>query len=124
MATLKDVSRASGFSITTVSRALNGYDDVNKETRDKIMSVAKELGYSPNILARSLVKKQSKTIGFLVTDLKRESVKDNFMFETLCGVSDELSDLDYEFVLLSTTTSKQKTKTYGQMCADTETDTH
>ena len=79
MATLKDVSKVSGFSVTTVSRALNGYNDVNKETRDKIMAVAKELGYSPNILARSLVKKQSKTIGFLVTDLKRESVKDNFM---------------------------------------------
>lgn len=122
MATLKDVSKASGFSVTTVSRALNGYDDVNKETRDKITSVAKELGYSPNILARSLVKKQSKTIGFLVTDLKRESVKDNFMFETLCGVSDELSDLDYEFVLLSTTTSKQKNKTYGQMCAERQLD--
>lgn len=122
MATLKDVSRVSGFSVTTVSRALNGYDDVNEATREKILTIAKELGYSPNILARSLVKKQSKTIGFLVTDLKRESVKDNFMFETLCGVSDQLTKFDYEFVLLSTTTSKQKNKTYSQMCAERQLD--
>lgn len=120
--TLKDISKATGFSITTVSRALNGYSDVNEETRVKIFQVADELGYSPNILARSLVMKQSKTIGFIVSDIKRESIKDQFMFEILCGVSDFLAKTEYEFVLLSTTTTKQKNKTYKQICAERQLD--
>lgn len=122
MATLKDVSVASGFSLTTVSRALNGYDDVNEVTRTKIMNVAKDLGYSPNILARSLVQKKSKTIGFLVTELNPDSVKDNFTYKALCGVSDRLSELGYEFILLLATPSKQKNKTYSQLCTERQLD--
>jgi len=118
MATLKDISNKTGFSVTTVSRALNGYDDVNEETRQLIIKAAKQLNYSPNLLAQNLVKKNSKTIGIIVSDLKKESVKDNFMFETLCGVSDNLSTTEYEFVLLSTTTVKQKNKTYTQICSE------
>jgi len=118
MATLKDISNKTGFSVTTVSRALNGYDDVNEETRQLIREAAKQLNYSPNLLAQNLVKKNSKTIGVIVSDLKKESVKDNFMFETLCGVSDFLASSDYEFVLLSTTTVKQKNKTYTQICSE------
>jgi DNA-binding LacI/PurR family transcriptional regulator len=91
LTTLKDIAKATGFSITTVSRALNGYLDVSKDTKTIINEVAEKLGYSPNILARSRVMKQSKTIGFIVTELKLESTKDNFMFETLCGVYDFLA---------------------------------
>lgn len=122
MTTIKDIAKATGFSITTVSRALNGYADVSKETRKKISEIAEALGYSPNILARSLVMKRSKTLGFIVSDLKLESTKDNFMFETLCGVSDFLATSDFEFVLLSTTTSKQRNKTYKQICTERQLD--
>lgn len=122
LATLKDIARETGFSVTTVSRALNGYFDVSEGTRTKIEQTAKRLGYSPNIIARSLVTKQSKTIGFIVTDLKRESIKDNFMYETLCGVSDTLASTTYEFVVLSTSTAKQKNKTYRQICAERQLD--
>lgn len=122
MTTLKDLAKKTGFSITTVSRALNGYLDVSDKTRQKINQAAEELHYSPNILARSLVTKQSKTIGFIVSDLKQESTKDNFMFETLCGLSDALATTDYEFVLLSTSTSKQRNKTYQQLCTERQLD--
>jgi LacI family transcriptional regulator len=122
MATLKEIAKATGYSIATVSRALNGYHDVSEETKKKINQTALDLGYSPNILARSLVMKQSKTLGFIVSDLKLESTKDNIMFETLCGVSDFLATSDYEFVLLSTTTSKQRNKTYKQICTERQLD--
>lgn len=120
MSTLKDIAKETGFSITTVSRALNGYLDVSDKTREKINQAAEELSYSPNILARSLVTKQSKTIGFIVSDLIRESTKDNFMFETLCGISDSLVTTDYEFVLLST--YKYRNKTFKQICAERQLD--
>lgn len=122
MATIKDISRITGYSITTVSRALNDYGDVKEKTKLIIRKAAIDLGYSPNILARSLVMKQSKTLGLIVSGLKLESTKDNFMFQTLCGVSDYLSSSSYEFVLLSTSTSKQKNKTFNQMCAERQLD--
>lgn len=118
MPTIKDIAALTGFSITTVSRALNGYDDVSQGTREKIEATAKQIGYVPNILAQSLVKKNSKTIGILVNELKRESSKDNLMFEMLCGVSDALKETDYEFVLLSTSTANQKNKTLQQLCQE------
>ena len=122
MATLKDISKQTGFSVTTVSRAINGYSDVNEKTRSVIIDAARELNYIPNILARSLVTKQSKTIGFLVSNLVIESAKDSFMFKTLCGVSDALSTTEYEFVLLSTTISKKRGKTYHQLCSERQLD--
>lgn len=122
MATIKDISKATGFSTTTVSRALNGYLDVNETTRKKIQLAAEKLGYTPNMLARGLVMKNSKTVGFLITDLKRSGVKDNFLFETLCGAMDQLQNLEYELVVLTTTTSKQRNKTYQQLCNERNLD--
>lgn len=116
--TIKDIASLTGFSVTTVSRALNDYDDVNEATRKKITDTAAQIGYVPNILAQNLVMKKSKTIGILISGLKRESAKDNLMFEMLCGVSDALADSDYEFVLLSTSTAKQKNKTFKQICEE------
>jgi len=117
VATLKDISKATGFSITTVSRALNDYDDVSDETKQKINITAQKLNYSPNIIAQNLVMKKSKTIGIIVSNLKREGVKNNLVFETLCGVYDTLEALDYEFILLSTSSTKQKNQTFSQICS-------
>ncbi|MBA3925101.1 LacI family DNA-binding transcriptional regulator [Listeria rustica] len=122
MATIKDIAKDTGFSVTTVSRALNGYSDVNEETRAIIRASAQKLQYSPNMLAQSLVTKKSKTIGLLVSDLKRESVKDNFVFDVLCGVSEYVATIDYEMILISTTTSKQRNKTFGQVVSERNLD--
>ena len=122
MTTIKDIARVAGVSVTTVSRALNGYSDVNKKTRQKIEEVAKELNYSPNTVARSLVMKKSKTIGLLVSDMNREGVKDNFTFEVLCGINEASANSDYDLVLFSTTSSKQSQKTYTQLCRERRVD--
>lgn len=122
MTTIKDIAKAAGVSVTTVSRALNGYSDVNEKTRAKIMKVAKELNYSPNTVARTLVMKKSKTIGLLVSDMNREGVKDNFTFEVLCGINEASAELEYDLVLFSTTSTKQKEKTYTQLCRERRVD--
>ena len=53
-ATLKSISKATGYSVTTVSRALGGFDDVNEETRRTILQEAQQQGYEPNLVARLL----------------------------------------------------------------------
>jgi LacI family transcriptional regulator len=115
VATIRDVAKKAGVSVTTVSRALNGYSDVNEKTRERIKEIAKELKYSPNLLARSLVMKKTKTIGLLVSGLRIEGSKDNFTYEVLCGVNDCAGQLGYELVLISTDSKKQQEKTYNQL---------
>lgn len=118
MATIKDIAKLAGVSITTVSRALNGYSDVNAKTRKRIEEIAKEIEYSPNSLARSLVMNKTKTIGLLVSGLSREGAKDNIVFDVLTGINEFCGDHDYDIVLFNTTTSKQKEKTYAQLCRE------
>ncbi|MDR0138654.1 LacI family DNA-binding transcriptional regulator [Metabacillus idriensis] len=122
MTTIKDIAKAAGVSVTTVSRALNGYSDVNEKTRQKISRIAKELNYSPNTLARGLVMNKSKTIGMLVSGMDRVSSKDNITFEVLSGVNECISERDYDLVLFSTTTTKQREKTYSQLCRERRVD--
>lgn len=55
MATLKDISRHLNLSVTTVSRALNGFPEVNEETRQLVKRTAIAMNYRPNQFARKLV---------------------------------------------------------------------
>ena len=64
-ATLKDIAQEVGVSVTTVSRALTGYNDVAAETRQRIQEAAVRLGYSPNITAQRLQKQRTDMIGFI-----------------------------------------------------------
>jgi len=118
LVTIKDIAKAANISVTTVSRALNGYDDVNEETRRRIKAIADELGYIPNMAARSLIVKKSKTLGLLLSNVTRASSKDNIAFEALCGMNDRAGELNYDLILFSTTTQKQKMKSYKTLCQE------
>lgn len=122
MATIKDIAKLAGVSVTTVSRALNGYSDVNADTKKRIEQIAKEIEYSPNALARSLVMKHTKTIGLLVSGLSRDGAKDNIVFDVLTGINEYCGSMGYDLVLFNTTTSKQKEKTYAQLCRERRVD--
>ena len=70
--TLKGIAEKTGFSIKTVSRAINNHPDVNAKTREKILSVAREYAYSPNLVAKSLRTQKAFTIGYIVPDIANE----------------------------------------------------
>lgn len=118
MTTIKDIAKRVGVSVTTVSRALNGYHDVNQNTKKKIIEAAKELQYTPNAVARTLVTKKSNTIGLIVSELNRSSAKDNFTFEVLSGINNATAENDYDMVLFSTDPVRQETKSYSQLCIE------
>jgi DNA-binding LacI/PurR family transcriptional regulator len=61
--TIKDVAKIAGVSAQTVSRVVNNHPDVSDQTRTKIQKIVKDLGYSPNIIARSLIQGKTNTIG-------------------------------------------------------------
>ena len=67
--TIKDVARIAGVSIATASMALNGKPGPKEETRSRVLEAAKQVGYTPNASARTLIKGRSGTIGLVVTDI-------------------------------------------------------
>ena len=69
-ATIKEVARAAGVSIQTVSRVINDRPDVSPETRERIQQVILELDYRPSALARSLIQQRSHTLGVVIAGLK------------------------------------------------------
>jgi LacI family transcriptional regulator len=66
--TIHDVARLAGVSVGTVSKALNGYGQLRQETRSAVRAAADRLGFRPNDLALSLLRKRSFTVGLISTD--------------------------------------------------------
>lgn len=69
MASIKDVARLAGVSISTVSRVINGRGKTSKETREKVWRAVEALQYRPNLLARGLRSQKTRLLGLLVPDI-------------------------------------------------------
>ncbi|MFI6601172.1 LacI family DNA-binding transcriptional regulator [Nonomuraea sp. NPDC050536] len=67
--TIRDVARASGVHVSTVSRAFSAPHLVNPETRNRVLAVAEELGYRPNRAARALTTGRTHNLGLIVADI-------------------------------------------------------
>lgn len=91
--TIKDIARHSSVSVSTVSRVLNKKPDVNIETELRVKNAIKELGYSPNSVARGLVLKRSNVIGFVVPDITNPSFP-----ELARGVVDKSRQYGYSVI--------------------------
>jgi LacI family transcriptional regulator len=96
-ATLRDVARASGVSVTTVSRVLNGRETgvpIREATRERILAAAAELGYRPNLLARGLRGSRSSLLGVIARD-----ISDPFHIQILRGIDEIARARDYRLFL-------------------------
>lgn len=98
MATLKEISRELGLSVATVSRALNGFPEVNPDTRKKVQQTADRLGYRPNRIAQRLVTGRSGMVGMIVK-IKPDMSADQTFFEILTGLTAALAKRDVDLVL-------------------------
>ena len=85
--TLREVATAAGVSVATASKALNGQGRMTAETRERIRETARSLGFRPNSLAQSLLRKRSFTVGLLTND-----TYGRFSLPLMAGVSDALVD--------------------------------
>lgn len=79
--TIRDVARRANVSVATVSRALNGHENVAEEVRQRVLDVAAQLRYSPHHAARSLSSRRTQTIGVVLPDLHGE-----FFSELMRGI--------------------------------------
>jgi len=84
MSTIFDVAKEAGVSITTVSRALNGYSDVNEATRQRIFDIAQSLEYYPSAAARNLQGRRTDTVAF--APLLRDHIESEQFFKEFLGL--------------------------------------
>jgi LacI family transcriptional regulator len=98
MTTIRDVAKRLNLSITTVSRALDGYDDVAEETRQLVINTAQEMGYVPNRAARQLRRKRTDAIGYILPGNKPQFA-DPFFSEFIAGLGDETTCHDFDLLV-------------------------
>ncbi len=104
--TIKDLAAELKLSITTISRALNGYSDVGESTRDRVREAAKKHGYRPNRNAQRLVTQRTRNIAWVQSDNDKKLVDPHFS-EVMAGVLRGARLEGYDIVLTSDTTEHQ-----------------
>ena len=108
--TIKDIARMADVSHTTVSRALNDQGRICKKTKEKVLSIAKDLNYRPDFIARSLVMKRTKTLGLVMA-----SMLNPFYTELAQGIEATAIELGYNIILCCTRSDVSIEKRYVNM---------
>jgi LacI family transcriptional regulator len=101
MPTIRDVAKRAGVAPITVSRVINNSGYVSKETREHVEAAIAELGYVPNILARSLRSKKTHTLALVLTDITNP-----FWTTVARGVEDAANDGGFSVILCNTDESE------------------
>ena len=111
--TIKDIAREAGVSIASVSRALNGMDGISEENRSRILRVCERLSYTPNGLARSLVKRRTQTIGIIMPDIMSP-----FYSELMVKASDAAHKRGYQVLLCNSFRELKAERDYLKLLAE------
>ena len=118
MTKIDDIMAATGFSRTTVSKALNDKSDISEKTKKIIRKAADDLNYVPNINARNLRSKRSKVIALILSSPSEESEKTNTLYPLLMGVNQYLSTHGFELALYLIDSKIQTMKSYVAFCRE------
>ena len=93
MAGIKDVARAAGVSVSTVSNVMNNKKNVGEATRANVLRICNELSYYPNIAGKGLKSGTSNTILFNFSDFDR-----SFYLKIINGISDYANENNYDLI--------------------------
>ncbi|ARJ38042.1 catabolite control protein A [Sporosarcina sp. P21c] len=92
--TIYDVAREANVSMATVSRVVNGNQNVKPATRKKVLDCIERLGYRPNAVARGLASKRTTTIGVIVPDMSK-----SYYAELSRGIADVATMYEYNIII-------------------------
>lgn len=113
---IRDVAKAANVSVSTVSRALNGYSDVSEGTRQLIYDTAQKLGYAPNQSAKNLSSKSQKNMAILASGMVDESRLEEFTGSILKGVYAHINGTGKTVAMYGIDSEFQKEKTLKDFC--------
>src|SRR5215216_1756821 len=92
--TIRDVADKAGVSVTTVSRVLNGKDDISEATIQKVLAVVQELGYASSLAARGMRSHRTNLIGLILHD-----VASLYSQEIMRGVNQAIAKIDKDLII-------------------------
>jgi len=98
---LTEFAKKLGLSVSTVSRALNGYTDVSETTRRRIFEAAERWGYAANPAARGLRKRTSGLIAFVLS-YPQKRFAHPFFLDMLAGIDERLRETEFQLVITTT----------------------
>jgi len=108
MVTIKDISKKSGVSVATVSKALNDYPDISEKTKKTILKMANDMGYVPNSSARSLKTHQSYTIGIIFEDVTNYGLQHPLFSKVLESYKKVVETKGYDIMFLAKNMGNQQ----------------
>jgi LacI family transcriptional regulator len=104
---LKDVAESAGVSVSTVSRVLDGKDCVQEKTRQRVLDIARRMGYTPNALAKTLKTGQSNTIALMIP-----SIQNMIYPDIVRGVEDTARKYGFIVILCNTDEDQNVERSY------------
>ncbi len=107
--TIKELSKACGLSISTVSKAINNYPDVSEETREQVRAVAARMGYRPNAIARGLKIGRTFNLGVLYNDDSGSGFTHNYFSAVLESFKSEAERRGYDITFITHRTTPKMT---------------
>ncbi len=115
MVSMKDIARACGVSVATVSKSLNDYSDIGEETRQRVRAMAEEMGYFPNSSARALKTKRTFNLGVLFVDEANSGLTHDFFAHVLESFKVTAQQCGYDITFTSNNIAGRHT-TYLEHC--------
>jgi LacI family transcriptional regulator len=115
--TMQDIAEKCGVSLTTVSRALQNKGEISPETKDKILKIAREMDYTPNVPARILAGGKSNIIGLVVADNSNP-----YYAKLIRGVEDCAKNNGYGIILYNTDETMEQELGGHQMLLENRVD--
>jgi len=108
MATLKQIAERCGVSLSTVSKALNGAEDVSRSTMLRVRKVAEEMGYMPNAAARALKTSRSYCFGLILADSVAADMPHEFFVRIIVSFKNRASEFGYDITSVNNHLGKRK----------------
>ncbi len=103
MVTIKDIAKATGVSVGTISKVMTGSDELRRispSTINRIRKLAREMGYRPNVNARALVRQKSQTIGVYVAPHPGQRIDSLYVSPILEGICEAARDAHHDVMLI------------------------
>jgi LacI family transcriptional regulator len=112
LVSLKDISARCGVSVATVSKALNDHKDVSQATKQKLLQVAKEMGYFPNLQARALKTNRTYNLGVMFLDAAESGLTHEFFAKVLNSFKTEAEESGYDITFINRNLGSRHMTTY------------
>lgn len=113
--TIKDLSLKCGVSVSTISKALNGYQDISDATRQLVLKTANEMGYFPDANARALKMKKTYNIGVLFSTLSNHGLRNEYFAHILASFKEKAASRGYDITFIEHNIGNRK-MTYLEHC--------